>query len=155
MNESNNERIRVKSVAAFAALWSGIATPEQARRMITEHLFNAREFWSPYPVAALARNEHWYSQEKFPSDLGCSWRANTWVPTNFIIYRGLRRYGYRELAGLVAYATENLVRQSGNREYYNAETGMGQGLDPFWGWSLLAHFLPYEETNGDPPGEPF
>ena len=35
----------------------------------------------------------------------------------------------------------------GDRKYYDAETGAGCGLDPFWGWSLLAHFMPYEEAS--------
>jgi len=39
------------------------------------------------------------------------------------------------------------VWNSGNCEYYDAETGAGCGLDPFWGWSLLAHFMPYEEAS--------
>jgi glycogen debranching enzyme len=143
---SGEERIRVKSVAAFAALFAGVATPEQARRMVLEHLFNPREFWTPYPVAALARSERWYSRDHHPGDMGCGWRAHTWVPTNYMIYRGLRAYGYRDLATLVARYTHDLVRRSGNCEYYDAESGAGSGLDPFWGWSLLAHFLPYEEA---------
>jgi hypothetical protein len=147
LNKDNAERIRVKSVASFTTLWAGVATIQQARRMICEHLFNPREFWTPYPVAALARNERWYSQDHMPGDLGCNWRAKTWIPTNYMIYRGLRTYGYRNLASIVAHYTLNLVRQTGNREYYDSETGEGCGLDPFWGWSLLAHFLPYEELN--------
>jgi putative isomerase len=146
MNQPNETLIRVKSVAAFTTLWAEVATPAQAHRMIFEHLFNAREFWSPYPIPALARSERWYSRDHLPSDMGCGWRAQSWVPTNYMVYRGLRAYGYRELASLVAHATHNLVARSGNREYYDAETGEGLGLDPFWGWSLLAHFLPYEET---------
>ena len=144
-NYPNEERIRVKSVAAFVALWAGVATPEQARRMVFEHLFNPREFWTPYPVAALARSERWYSRDHHPGDMGCNWRAKVWIPTNYIVYRGLRAYGYRDLATLVAQQTHALVQRTGNREYYDAETGAGDGLDPFWGWSLLAHFLPYEE----------
>ena len=113
--------------------------------MVYDHLLNSREFWTPYPLSALARSERWYSRDWLPGDLGCNWRANTWIPTNFIAYHGLRSYGYAELASLLAYKTVELVRQAGNREYYDAETGVGLGLDPFWGWSLLAHFLPYEE----------
>jgi putative isomerase len=146
MNQPNEALIRVKSVAGFTALWAEVATPEQARRMVYEHLFNAREFWSATPIPALARSERWYSRDHLPCDMGCGWRAQTWVPTNYIVYRGLRAYGYRELASLVAHVTHDLVARSGNREYYDAETGEGLGLDPFWGWSLLAHFLPYEET---------
>jgi neutral trehalase len=147
INASSEEQIRVRSVAAFTALFAGVATPEQARRMVYEHLLNPREFWTPYPVAALARSERWYSRDHHPGDMGCGWRAHTWVPTNYMIYRGLRVYGYRELASLVARYTHDLVVSSGNCEYYDAESGAGCGLDPFWGWTLLAHFLPYEECN--------
>lgn len=146
LNASNEERVRVKSVSSFAALWAGVATKEQARRMIYEHLFNPREFWTPYPVAALAKSERWYSRDHYPADLGCNWRANVWIPTNYMIYHSLRAYGYRELASLVAHYTYALVKRAGNWEYYDAETGAGCGLNPFWGWSLLAHFLPYEEA---------
>lgn len=145
INTPNEALIRVKSVAAFAALWAEVATPEQARRMVFEHLFNPREFWTPYPVSALAKSERWYSRDHFPCDMGCGWRAQTWVPTNYMVYRGLRAYRYHQLASLVAQYTRDLVVKAGNREYYDAETGDGLGLDPFWGWSLLAHFLPYEE----------
>ena len=149
VNGAPAERIRVKSVASFAALWAGVATPEQARRMVYDYLFNSREFWTAYPVAALARSERWYSQDWLPADLGCNWRAKTWIPTNYMVYHGLRRYGYRELASLVAKATHDLVKRAGNCEYYDAEDGSCCGLDPFWGWSLLAHFLPYEEQVED------
>jgi putative isomerase len=145
VNGEQVERIKVKSAAGFTTLWSGVATPEQARRMVFEHLFNPREFWTPYPVAALARSERWYSHDWLPGDLGCNWRAKAWIPTNYMIYHGLRHYGYDQLASLVAHYTHAMVCHAGNREYYDAETGAGCGLDPFWGWSLLAHFMPYEE----------
>lgn len=147
-NQSPGTHIRVKCASSFAALWAGIATPEQARRMVYEHLFNPREFWSPFPVAAMAKSERWYSRDWLPGDLGCNWRAKTWIPINYMIYHGLQRYGYRELAGLVAHYTHALVQKSGNCEYYDAETGEGCGLNPFWGWSMLAHFIPYEEQTG-------
>jgi len=145
VNGETVERIKVKAVSGFAPLWAGVATPVQAQRMVTEHLFNPNEFWTPAPVAALAKSERWYSRDFLPGDLGCNWRAMAWVPTNYMVYHGLRNYGYTQLASLVAYYTHQLVRNAGNREYYDAETGEGCGLDPFWGWSLLAHFMPYEE----------
>ena len=39
-----------------------------------------------------------------------------------------------------------LQQSTPNGEYYDAEANAGCGLDPFWGWSLLAHFMPYEEA---------
>jgi len=87
--------------------------------------------------------------------LGCNWRAKTWIPTNYMIFHGLRYYGYEDLAALVADHTCRLVKESGDREYYDAETGQGCGLDPFWGWSLLAYFMPYEaDSSYDVTGLP-
>jgi putative isomerase len=115
--------------------------------MVFEHLFNAKEFWTPYPVTALAKSERWYTSDWLPADLGCNWRAKTWIPINYMIFHGLRNYGYTDLAALVTDCTYQLVKESGDREYYDAETGQGCGLDPFWGWSLLGHFMRYAADN--------
>jgi glycogen debranching enzyme len=145
------ELIRVKGVSAFTALWAGVATDEQARRMVYEYLLDAKHFWSPFPIATLARSERWYSRDWLPGDLGCNWRATVWMPTNYMAYHGLKRYGYNDLAALLANRSFQLVRASGDREWYDAETGEGCGLDPFWVWSLLGHFLEYEDQNGLDP----
>ncbi|WP_236254557.1 MGH1-like glycoside hydrolase domain-containing protein [Mucisphaera calidilacus] len=136
----SDKQIRVRSIAAFSTLWARVATPEQARRMVHEHLLDNNGFASPYPVPTLARTERWYSQTPLPADIGCSWRANTWVPTNYMLARGLRHYGYHDEAKRIDTATMELVNKAGFREYYNAETGEGCGLNPFWGWSTLACF---------------
>jgi putative isomerase len=145
VHRDTGKKIRVKYVGAFAPLWAQVASPAQAHQLVFNHLFNRDEFWAPYPVSTLSRSEKWYSQVPLPGDLGCSWRANTWIPTNYMTYHGLKFYGYGSLASLLAFETGRLMKKAGNREYYNAETGTGCGLDPFWGWSLLAHFMPYEE----------
>lgn len=143
---ANKSRIPVKSVAGFMPIWAGITTPAQTKRMIVEHLLNPREFWSPYPIPALAKSEQWYSTIELPADNGCSWRANTWMPTNYMVYRGVKSYGYDIVATTIAQRTNELMKKAGNREYYNSETGEGVGLEPFWGWSLLGHFFDLEET---------
>jgi putative isomerase len=139
-------QLTVKHIGAFATLWAGVATPEQAERMINDYLFNTNEFWSNYPVAVMARSEKWYSEQKLPMDIGCNWRANTWIPSNYFVYHGLHNYGYGQLASLVANATARLMDKSGVHEYYNSETGDGVGIHPFGGWSVLGHFFLYEET---------
>jgi hypothetical protein len=40
------------------------------------------------------------------------------------------------------------------REYYNAETGQGNGMNPFWGWSTLAYVMPLEELMHYDPSDP-
>lgn len=140
-----NQMIKIKSISSFMPLWACIATKEQAKILIYEHLFNSKEFWAPYPISAYARSEKGYRTELIPSDIGCNWRANTWINTNYMIYNGLKFYGYNQLASLLAYKTYELVKKTGEYEYYNSENGEGIKQNPFWGWTLLAHFLPLEE----------
>ena len=138
--------IPVRSISSFAVLWSEVATEEQAARMVRDYLFNPKEFWTPAPLSTLSRSCPWYVSTSYPTDMGCSWRANTWIPTNYMVYHGLRYYGMKEYASLVAHYTQKLVKEAGNREYYSSETGEGCGLDPFWGWSLLGHFMEFEDS---------
>ena len=142
-----NALIPVKSISGFAPLWAGVATPEQARRIIFGQLMNPSEFWSAWPVPALARSEPGYSEKQMANDLGCSWRANTWISTNYMVYHGLKNYGYDQLADVLAYKTEELMKNAGDREYYHSESGTGTGLNPFWGWSLLGYFFIYESKS--------
>ena len=44
------ERIKVKNAETFLPLWAGVAMPEQARLLVSRHLKNPAEFWTPYPV---------------------------------------------------------------------------------------------------------
>ncbi len=60
------ERIKVKSAETFLPLWAGVATPEQARLLVSCHLKNPAEFWTPYPVPSYARSEPHYTQHFRP-----------------------------------------------------------------------------------------
>lgn len=152
-NEKTGETLKVKYVGVFATLWAKIATPEQAERMVTNYISNPKEFWRPFPLSVYAASEPGYSEEYLPGDLGCSWRANTWISTNYYVFQGLRYYGYNELADKLANKTYEMVKQIGDREYYTSESCTGCGLDPFWGWSLLAYFMPLEAITGNDPTE--
>ncbi|MFA6133807.1 MAG: trehalase family glycosidase [Phycisphaerae bacterium] len=142
-NERTGQPVRVKSVAGFTPLWLGIADPGHASRLIDEHLTNPREFWINYPVASWSKSEPDYYQQR--RGIECTWMGATWIPTNYMIAHGLVRYGRGELAGKLAYRTLDLVLSEADaREYYDGETGAGQGLNPFWGWSGLGYLLALE-----------
>ena len=143
----SGELIRVKSVAGFTPLWAGIATQEQAERLVTDHLLNPQEFWRTCPVSTYAATEPSF-REVGP---GASWKANCWIPANYFIFQGLRRYGYNDVAKVLAEKSYKLVKQVGDREYYMSEVFEGCGHDPFWGWSHLAYFMPLESALGYDP----
>ena len=142
-NEKTKARVMVKSGAAFMPLFSGSATPERAKRLVQEHLLNEKEFWLKYPVASYAKTEPDYYQG---SHNECNWRGSTWAPFNYMIFEGLRRYGFndvaKELAGRLFEMA--IVKNPVLREYYNAETGDGLGQTQFWGFTALYYVLPLE-----------
>ena len=145
--------IPVRYVGTFLPLWSATATDEQAGRLVHEHLLNEREFARPWPIPGLAASEPGYVEGHLEghSTGCCSWRAHTWVPTNYMVFQGLRRYDFHEEAGTLAERTWHLFQRGRFCEYYTSEGGIGTGLKPFRGWSCLAPFMPLEyETGCDP-----
>ncbi len=141
------ETIGYKSAAGFMPMWAGIAGREQAEKLVTRHLLNPKEFWSEYPVTVQSADTSFGTSQPLPFDLGCCWRSNVWVPTNWMIVQGCLRYGYDIVAQAIIEKTEELVRRSGDREYY-AANGAGCGLNPFYGWTLLAYFMQEEKDSG-------
>ena len=149
-NEKKNERVMVKSVAGFMPLWAGVATPRRARRIVKDHLLNEAEFWLKYPIASYAKTEPDYYQG---SHKECNWRGSAWMPTNYMIFHGLIKYGFKDIARELAYRTFRMVIEENmvTREYYNAETGAGIGQTEFWGFSVLGYVMPLELELGYNP----
>ncbi len=79
----------VKAVSGFLPMWAGVASAEQAERLVA-HLRAPSEFWSPFPVPSVALDDPTHSEDM--------WRGSTWINMNYFIIQGLRRYGYAELA---------------------------------------------------------
>ena len=146
-NEKTGKRVYVKSATNFLPLFAGAATRQRAKRMIHEHLLNADEFWLTYPVASYAKTEPDYYQG---SHKECNWRGPTWAPTNYMIFQGLRRYGYQAEARELATRLFNmaLLKNPVLREYYNAETGEGLGQTRFWGFTALYYGMILESILG-------
>jgi hypothetical protein len=131
------KHLKIKSVAGFFPLWAGIATPEQAKRLV-EHLTNPKEFWTAYPVPSYAVSERNYTQHHVPpplldpyyglDDNHSNWLGGAWGHSNYFITHGLQQYGFNREARAIAeksYAMSAPDMQI--REWYNAETGTGSG----------------------------
>lgn len=146
-DERSGHLNKVKGISGFVPLWAGIATGEQARRLVKEHLLNPSEFATPYPIPTLSVDSFAYSQtgEQPPSRL-CNWNGPAWVPMNYMVFHGLMNYGFADEAKTIAVKTAEMVLVCNHttREYYNAVTGTGYGCNPFYGWSTLAYYMPLE-----------
>lgn len=118
----------------FYPILAGVATPEQARRMIDEHYFNPNEFHGAYVMPASARNARGFKDNDY-------WRGRIWAPLNFLVYLGLRDYGLDAARKDLVDRSWNLLMKSwrtngGIYENYNSVTGVGGDgrSDAFYHW---------------------
>ena len=141
-DERTGKLNKVKSIAGFMPLWCKAASPQRAERLVKEHLINEDEFWLKYPIATWSKSEPDYCLEERGM---CNWMGSVWVPTNYMVFRGLIDYGYTEIARELADKTFSLVvSEVVLREFYNGENGNGLGRNPFWGWSSLGYLMKAE-----------
>lgn len=106
--------------------------PRQIQEELVSHLTNPHEFWLPYPVPFVSKKETAFN----PSDNLLLWRGPVWINTNWFVWRGLVKHGYKELASQLAKKTIGLVARSGFREFYNPFNGRGEGQNNY-SWSTL------------------
>ncbi|RLF01760.1 MAG: hypothetical protein DRK00_10910, partial [Thermoprotei archaeon] len=127
--EDTHEHIKVKTPAAFTTLYAGIATEEQARRLV-EHLLNPGEFWTRFPLPTVSADDPRYDPSGY-------WRGASWLNMLWLTYWGLRRYGFNEEARKLAErALEHMARGPTCSENYDSSTGAPMGA-PDFGWSTL------------------
>jgi glycogen debranching enzyme len=80
---------RVAASNAGHALWSGIASPQHARRIV--ELLMSERFFSGWGIRTIARGEPRYNPMSYHN-------GSIWPHDNAIIAAGMARYGYTEAA---------------------------------------------------------
>jgi putative isomerase len=134
----------------FYPLLARAASPQQADRMIHEHLLNPDEFWGQWVLPSIARNDPAFKDQNY-------WRGRVWGPMNYLVYLGLRNYEVpmvrRELAQKSLELVQTEWREKGHlHENYNALTGEGDDVtnsDAFYHWGALLGLIEWME-NGSP-----
>ncbi len=134
---STEKMAKVKTAASLAPLFLEGLKGSKLEKLIKKHLLNENEFWTPYPFPSVAKDEPYY----YPNDtplykIKLLWRGPTWISTNWLIVKGLRKHGYNSIADGVVMRMIEMIEKEGFREYYNPETGEGYRRQNF-GWSTL------------------
>jgi glycogen debranching enzyme len=111
----------------FVTLFGGLPTPEQAEQLVCQ--LQESNFWTSFPITNTPTDSPEFAPEHY-------WRGNVWPCLNWLIYQGLRRYGYHDLADELASRSFVLLKQSGFWEYYHPETGQGLGGHSF-SWAAV------------------
>ncbi|MBQ9168239.1 MAG: hypothetical protein IJX67_07530 [Oscillospiraceae bacterium] len=133
---------RIDGWSGFMAMWAGIATKEQAERMVKENLLKPELFNGQYGIRTLAKTEKMYCNVK--SGNPSCWLGPVWGISNYMCYRGLMNYGFLEEAKELAQKTIKLFGQDLEKcgefhEYYHPDTGEGINNPGFQNWNLLVN----------------
>jgi len=124
------KKIKVATWGHFMPLFAGLYSDEEAKSVVQEHLMNKETFLAPFGIRTVSKLEPSYREmaESY------SWRGPVWFAPHWYIYKGLERYGYDKEAKMILDFSRILLEKEGFREYYDPETGKGQGAEDFtWG----------------------
>jgi putative isomerase len=144
--------LRIDSWSSFLPLWAGLASDEQAERMVRRYR-DASTFNCQYGLRTLSRLEKMYSLKA--SNNPSNWLGPVWGISNFLVFSGLVRYGYRddarELAGkTVRLFGQDLAENKTLHEFYHPDTGEPIMTPGFQNWNyLVLNMIAYLE------GQPF
>jgi Trehalase len=138
------ERVDVGTAAGLAPLFAGVPSSRQAERMV-EHLAGSRVAvgTTGWAVTSLAPNNPGFQPTRY-------WRGPVWPILNWVLQRGLERYGYSDEAEQLRQGVIELGRRAGFWEHYNPLTGRGHGGGQFaWTAALVLDLL---QDGASPPG---
>ncbi len=126
--------------SGFLALWSGVATPDQAREMVERHYRDRRRFNAPAGIRTLSPLEKMYDLRA--SGNPSPWLGPVWGVANWMTFRGLVRYGFMEDARELAEKTvllfgHDLEANGSLHECYMPESGEPVLNPGFQGWNFL------------------
>jgi hypothetical protein len=108
------------SAAGLLPLWAGAAPRPKAREMVARHLGPGLGFWSRHPLSTVP----------FDSPGYCPGRAAGGALSpllDWLMIRGLYRYGSEDQAGRLNDTMLALAQEKGIWEAYDSETGEGVG----------------------------
>lgn len=129
--------------SGFGPLFGGVPSAARARqlvRQLTSPRFNGAE-GRYYLVPSFDATSSAFNPVKY-------WRGPVWINVNWMIYRGLQRYGFETEAAAVRHDCLELLRRYGFYEYFNPDKMLpaselgGYGTDQFsWSAALCLDFL--------------
>jgi hypothetical protein len=127
--------------------------PDQERAlMLRKRLLNENEFWGEYIVPTISRDDPEYADQD-------RWRGKVWSPTNYLIYQGLKAYGFDAVASEYAKKSAELFMRSWENfqicpENFDSRTGEA-GRERYQNWGPLLALIAMEEYMDFTPWDGF
>lgn len=101
INIATGKPDKVLSIASFWPMIAGVADKNQIARMV-KYLQDPKQFGGKYALPTLSRQDQQYNDAT-----GDYWRGGIWLPTTYMVIKGLEQYGYFELAHELSVNTVN------------------------------------------------
>jgi len=133
--------VRSLAPTSFYPMIAGAARPEQAAAMVGL-LQDVRKFGGTWLLPSVTRDDPAFDDNVY-------WRGRIWPPLNFLVWHGLRRYGFDREARMLADNGWRLFQGEWCRhrrcpENFNSVTGAAldqPDTDSFYGWGALMPWL--------------
>ncbi|MGB1298820.1 MAG: alpha-glucosidase [Psychrobium sp.] len=133
---------RGRGPEGWSPLWSKIATPEQALRVI-QVMLDENEFNTLIPFGTASKTNPAYHPDIY-------WRGRVWLDQLYFGLVALDNYGFeneaKKLLKRVVKNAQGLNAQGAIRENYNPESGVVQGATNF-SWSAAHLYMLHREFN--------
>jgi hypothetical protein len=135
--------LKRQEIIGFLPLWAGIARTDQAATLVAA-LTDTLKFWRKYGVPSLAADDRYYNPRGY-------WNGPVWIPWNYLIVRGLLRYGYvaeaRELTDrIIAAVSAGLKRGHVFWEFYSPDEPWGGYHNTYLWDGLISRMVRDVET---------
>lgn len=140
--------VREPGCEAYTPLWTGIARRAQVERMLPM-LTDSHKFSTYIPFPTIAADNPKYNPRGY-------WRGPIWLDQTYFAIKGLRNYGYDELAD--RYTEQVFDRLSGLRDkapiHENYGTHTGERLKaPHFSWSASHLLMLYDDYRTSDSGK--
>jgi hypothetical protein len=138
--------LKRQEIIGFLALWAEAAPKERAARLL-QTLTDTTKFWRKYGVPTLSASDPWYSPYV---DYCCKWNGPVWMLWDYMVYDGLRKYEYNDLAHQLAGKMINCVevQLSKNHNYWESYSPDNEVLNcpPNYIWDAIIAKLLIDEN---------
>jgi len=128
-------RLDVKTVESLMPLVLEGLSGDVAARLV-ENLTDPATFWPRFPVPSVALDEPSFTRDSLVRGRRRIWRGPCSPSTNWLLWRGLRRHAYYDLARTLAERCRELAESGGFNEFYDPVGGAPVGKGEF-GWGTL------------------
>jgi hypothetical protein len=140
-----------KAASSFYPLLARIPDERRARLML-RRLLDPKQFWGESVLPTISRDDPAFKDQQY-------WRGSIWPPTNYLVYQGLKAYGFDVEASEFAARSAALFLRTWTSfqlcpENFDARTGEAAG-QRYQSWGPLFALIGLEEFLDFTPWEGF